>query len=99
MFLLLLEVMKYDNCAKNDFVLAENEMYDRFAEAARRWAADGECLSVGDLAVDGNDMLAIGLKGSSISHMLGSLLDSVFRGELPNEHDALIDAAIQRKSE
>ena len=48
-------------------------------------------LYLSDLAVNGNDLLDIGIKGKEIGEMLNALLVSVIRGETKNEKNSLID--------
>lgn len=48
------------------------------------------CLSVKDLAVDGNDLMALGLTGKAVGDALQSLLEQVLDEALPNEKEALL---------
>lgn len=50
-----------------------------------------ECYSLKDLKVNGNDLLALGLKGKKIKEALENLLDRVIRGEIPNDKEKLIE--------
>ncbi len=51
----------------------------------------GSPLFLSDLAVNGNDLFDIGIKGKEIGEMLNALLESVIKGETKNEKNALID--------
>ena len=56
--------------------------------------ADEQCFSMKDLAVDGRDMIDMGIKqGPEIGTVLSSLLDKVLEGDLPNEKDILLQEA------
>lgn len=56
--------------------------------------AERGCLHVKDLAVSGNDLLALGLKpGAAVGETLSRLLDLVLDEEAPNEKGALLAAA------
>ena len=56
--------------------------------------AERGCLHVKDLAVSGNDLLALGLKpGAAVGGTLSRLLDLVLDEEVPNEKGALLAAA------
>lgn len=90
-FCKLMEFKKADNSAKNGFVLSDNEMFDSFIEKAHRLIREGFCLTLGQLAVNGQDMLALGLKGKAVGEALSELLGKVIEEELPNEKDALTD--------
>ena len=90
-FLLLLELKKADNSAKNKFVLAENAEFERFADIARRFDEENCCLRLSQLAVNGNDLLELGMRGRKIGETLDKLLELVIDNELPNEKAALLD--------
>lgn len=51
----------------------------------------GDCVRVGQLAVNGNDLAAKGLVGPQIGEALNALLDKVIEGELPNDRKMLLD--------
>lgn len=51
------------------------------------------CFSLKDLAVNGNDMMAIGLKEKSIGNTLQACLDAVMDERVPNNHAALLTLA------
>ncbi|MBR5109486.1 MAG: tRNA nucleotidyltransferase [Clostridia bacterium] len=53
------------------------------------------CCTLAQLAVNGKDMAALGLRGSAIGKTLQELLLQVVRGQLPNQRDALLNAAKQ----
>lgn len=53
-------------------------------------AADA-CLSLKDLAVNGRDLMALGLKGREVGSTLNALLDQVIDENLPNAKEALLD--------
>ena len=48
------------------------------------------CFSLKQLAVDGRDLLALGLRGPAIGRTLQSLLEAVVDGEVPNQREALL---------
>ena len=52
--------------------------------------AEDACFSLRHLAVDGRDMMALGLRGSAIGAALNEALERVVEGELPNEKEALL---------
>ena len=52
------------------------------------------CMSLKQLAVSGNDLMSLGIpQGKAIGTALNSLLDAVMDGRLPNEREALLEAA------
>lgn len=96
LFLELIEMKKCDNLAKRNFVLKENEEFDEFAEMAREICRSGECYSCGQLAVNGNDLLELGLCGNKIGKMLEKLLNAVIDDKLNNDREALINYVKRR---
>ena len=62
--------------------------------------AEGACYRISDLAVDGNDLLEIGIpQGPKIGDTLSWLLEEVMDGDLENERDALLARAAARERE
>ena len=55
--------------------------------------AEAACLNLKDLAVDGNDLMALGFRGKAIGSTLNRLLELVLDEQLPNERAALLEAA------
>lgn len=55
--------------------------------------SEESCLSLRSLAVNGNDMLALGLEGPEIGRCLNRLLSLVVDETVPNEREALLEAA------
>ena len=49
------------------------------------------CFALKDLAVNGNDLKALGLKGPALGEALQTLLEAVMDGKVPNEKAALND--------
>ena len=77
----------------------EGEELDVFPEIRAALAeirAENACLTVKDLAVNGNDLLALGYQGKAIGETLNALLEGVLDETLPNERQALLDRAKQR---
>ncbi len=50
------------------------------------------CFTLKDLAVNGHDLMALGLRGQEIGKALNRLLSYVMDGKLPNERTALLSA-------
>ncbi len=49
------------------------------------------CLSVGELAINGDDILTLGIQGKLISKAQKYLLSSVIKGELENKREVLLE--------
>jgi len=90
----LLALKKADFCSKGvagnvpDFSQVEDMVADILAQDS--------CLSLKDLAVNGHDLMAMGITGQAIGHTLNALLDAVLEEQLPNERAALLKAAETR---
>lgn len=69
------------------------EEEDRIAETVREILARDDCRRLNQLAVNGADLGALGIRGAGIGETLRRLLDLVRRDELPNDRDALLSAA------
>ena len=68
------------------------------AEAARL-TAENACCRVGQLAVNGRDLMALGLPpGPGLRRQLEALLEAVITGQLPNTRDALLAAAEKERT-
>ncbi|MCF0123086.1 MAG: HD domain-containing protein [Ruminiclostridium sp.] len=65
--------------------------FERLEALAREILAEEPCLQVKDLAVNGRDLMALGLEGREIGNALRFLLDQVLEGKLPNERTCLLE--------
>ena len=72
----------------------ESDVFDRIAQLLRELENEAACLTVRDLAVSGNDLLALGFApGKALGNCLDALLAQVQDELLPNEKAPLLDAA------
>ena len=53
--------------------------------------AENACLTLKGLAVNGHDLMQLGLSGKAIGQTLNALLEQVIEENLPNEKDALLN--------
>ena len=74
----------------------EPDVFPKIRAVLAEIRAENACLTVKDLAVNGNDLLALGYQGKSIGETLNALLEGVLDETLPNERQALLDRAKQR---
>ena len=91
LFFELMELKKCDNSAKNDFVLEKNQLFDEIIRAGHEIVENNECRSLKNLAVNGNDLLKIGLSGTDIGKTLNHLLDMVIDEKLSNDKNILLN--------
>lgn len=71
--------------------------YRQLAEAYEEAKRQNCCFTVKQLAVDGNDLTALGLSGTAVGSALQWLLQKVQRGAMPNERAALLAAVKEQK--
>lgn len=86
----LLHLQKADMSSKGTGKESELDIFPElygFLEEIRR---EDSCLTVKDLAVDGNDLVALGYQGRAIGEALQGLLEQVLDETLPNEKGALL---------
>lgn len=88
----LLAVKRADNLAQHPDFWGRQAEIDRAEEIMNTLLEKKACFSLGQLAVNGRDLLAEGMVGPAIGEMLDFLLLQVIDGALPNEKAALLDA-------
>lgn len=89
----LLSLQRADMGSKGTGEFQDDDLFSRIESFLCEIEAENACLSLKDLAVRGQDMLALGLEGSAIGRTLTALLDAVIDERLPNEKAALLSAA------
>ncbi len=71
--------------------------FDKIEDMIREIEAENACLHISDLAVNGHDLMALGIQGRAIGETLSHLLDQVLEENLPNEPQALLDYLEHKK--
>ncbi|MCL2082964.1 MAG: HD domain-containing protein [Oscillospiraceae bacterium] len=91
----LLQIKRADSLGKNPE--KHHEMLKKLDSASdifEKIISSGECFSLKSLAIDGNELLSLGIpKGEQIGLTLNKLLDMVIGGELENEKGVLVKEA------
>lgn len=78
---------------KGPFLSVEN-----IKESYREILANKECFSLKDLAINGKDLIALGIKpGKEIGNVLKELLNNVEEEKVPNDKESLINAVKEMK--
>ena len=73
---------------------AQAEKFAALQAEAERLTAENACCRVSQLAVNGRDLMAVGIPaGPGLRRMLAALLEAVITDRIPNEKAALLDAA------
>lgn len=74
----------------------QTEAFAALQAEAERLTAENACCRVSQLAVNGRDLMAAGVRpGPGLRQVLNALLEAVITGQTPNEKDALLAAAAQ----
>lgn len=93
-FFRLLDIKRADALAHHPDYRGRTAACDRLAARARELLAQPPCFTVKDLAVDGNDLLALGVpKGPEVGRLLNELLSAVTEDRAENEKEALLRLA------
>ena len=86
----LLQLQEADMRSKGTGEPQDFDQFRRIRVLLEEIRAENACLTLKDLAVNGQDMLALGLKGPQIGTTLNALLDAVLEERLPNDREALL---------
>ena len=74
------------------------ELAERLGVRLNVLLAEGRCYRIRDLKINGEDLIACGLKkGSEIGKTLAAVLDAVISGDLDNERSSLLEYIQQQK--
>ena len=94
----LIAIKRADNLAQSPAFQERQHECDLLECMAEVILREAQCFSLKDLAVNGRDLLSLGLKsGPQIGAILEGLLEDVIADRLPNEKEALLNAA-QKKT-
>ena len=93
----LLTLQKADMGSKGTGEDDGSALFAQTEEMLHKLEAEHLCLSLKDLAVNGSDLMALGFSGRAIGLCLNALLGEVLEQRLPNEKQALLTLAAERK--
>ena len=68
-------------------------MFAAIRQVLKEIRQEDSCLSLKDLTVKGNDLMALGFSGKAIGVMLNDLLEQVLEENLPNHRETLLSWA------
>ena len=85
----LLALQRADFYSKG--VLGNGPDFDRVQALLEEISREDACLSLKDLAVNGHDLMALGIRGREIGETLNRLLEKVIDEELPNAREVLLE--------
>ena len=90
----LISLQEADMGSKGTGKQEELEQFSQLRALVSEILSEDACLSIRDLAISGNDLLQAGFApGPKMGRCLNTLLEQVLDEQLPNEADALLNAA------
>ncbi len=90
LFFDLIKLKRADTAGLAPEFSVRSEHFDRLEAMAREILEKEECFSLKHLAVNGNDMKALGFEGKEIGKRLEFLLEAVIDGRVKNKRDELL---------
>ena len=93
----LIRLQRADNLAQSEKFRFRQKNFDCLEKTAEKILEQNDCFSLKKLAVNGNDMLSLGLCGKEIGAMLDFLVEQVIEGKTANEKPLLLEAAKREK--
>ena len=87
----LILVKRADNLGQAPAYWDRQRELDKAEDILDRLLAGVPCFALKQLAVNGRDLLALGLSGPAVGAALEELLEQVMDGTLPNEREALLE--------
>ena len=86
----LIAVKRADNLAQDPAYRSRQAELDRAEELLSQLLEEDACFTLKQLAVDGRDVMALGLSGPAVGGMLHLLLEQVLEERLPNDREILL---------
>ena len=86
----LIEIKYCDNSAQNPKYFRGEDFYKKARDIIDEIINEKECFSIKHLAINGNDLIALGLKGEKIGKALDKCLTAVIDGKVVNDKNELI---------
>ena len=84
-----------DSCGQSAICAGRVEVYRQAERVLDELLAADACFSLKDLAVKGNDLLTLGLRGRAVGAALQACLDAVIDEVVPNDRAALLAYAAE----
>ena len=94
LFFDLITLKRADTAGLAPEYAVRNAHFDRLEAIANEILEKEACFSLKHLAVNGRDMLGLGLRGREIGAILDSLLEAVIDGKVENDKQKLTDLAV-----
>ena len=86
----LIEIKYCDNSAQNPEYFRGEDFYKDAREIVNEIISGNECFSIKHLAINGNDLIALGYKGKKIGEILEKTLTAIVDGKVENKKETLL---------
>ena len=83
--------LRADNLAQAEPYRDRQKLIDQWEDLLELVLQSGDCFSLGQLAVRGGDLTALGLRGPAVGAALRELLEQVMDDKLPNDRGMLLE--------
>ena len=93
----LIEIKYCDNSAQNPEYYRGDDFYKETKSIIDEIITEKECFSVKDLAVNGNDLIELGITGKKIGETLNFLLDLVINEKIKNNSEDILSYLKNKK--
>ena len=88
----LIAVKRADNFGQAPEFRGRQQELDEGEAIMERLLEEDACFSLKQMAVNGHDLMSLGITGPALGKTLNGLLDDIINGELPNDREALLAA-------
>ena len=92
----LIAVKRADNLGQAPEFWGRQQELDEGEAILEKLLEEDACFSLKQMAVNGHDIIRLGITGPQIGQTLDALLDEIVNGTLPNEREALLKAVRKR---
>lgn len=96
LFFKLLDLKKADFLAQSPAYASRIKELEALRQIAQHLLEEDACFSIKNLAVNGHDLMALGLKGPALGQALEAALEAVLDEKVPNQKEALLDYLASR---
>ena len=86
----LLDVQRADTAGLASAYCTRIEQFAKLEKSAREILSETPCLQIRDLAVNGHDLMALGLSGKAIGQAQKIILDQILEGKLCNKKEDIL---------
>ncbi len=94
----LILLKRADNFGQNPEYRFRQNGYDALEKTAQKILSEKQCFSLKNLAVNGNDLIKLGIKpGPEMGNILNMLLEKVINGELTNDKQRISEYIADNK--